>query len=57
MARAADSTSSHTADSPVSFPPRWVRTTTVRSCEGTFDHAVPNPPSQVYRPSPGTDSP
>jgi hypothetical protein len=46
-ARAAVSTSSHTAGIPVSSAARWVRTTTVRSCEGIFDHAVPSPPSHV----------
>ena len=40
-------TSSQTAGMPVSSVARWVRTTTVRSCAGTFDHAVPLPPSQV----------
>jgi hypothetical protein len=53
----AASTSSHTAGIPVSSAERWVRTTTVRSREGRFDHAVPRPPSQVYRPSSSTDSP
>jgi hypothetical protein len=57
LPRAAASTSSHTAGIPVSSAARWVNTTTVRSCAGTFDHTVPNPPSHVYRPSSSTDTP
>jgi uncharacterized protein (TIGR00369 family) len=47
VALAAASTSSHTEGIPVSSAERWVSTTTVRFREGTFDHAVPSPPSQV----------
>ena len=40
-------TASHTGGMPVSSAARWVSTTTVRSCAGTLDQAVPSPPSQV----------
>ena len=40
-------TCSHTAGIPVSSAARWVSTTTVRSCSGMLDQAVPSPPSHV----------
>lgn len=55
--RAASKTLSHTAGIPPSSAARWVRTTTVRSREGRFDHDVPKPPSHEYLPSSNTDTP